>query len=48
MILDKIVADKKEELQGTKAGLPLGELKAMLLDARPARPFQSAACWLSV
>ena len=42
MILDKIVADKKEELQGTKAGLPLGELKAMLLDARPARPFGSA------
>ncbi len=42
VILDRIVADKIEELEGTKARLPLGELKAMLKDTRPVRHFRDA------
>jgi indole-3-glycerol phosphate synthase len=39
VILDRIVADKKEELKHTKAGLPLRELKAMARDIWPAHDF---------
>ncbi len=42
MILDRIVADKKEELKGVKAALPLRELKAMTRDMSPARDFAAA------
>lgn len=42
MILDRIIADKKEELKETKARVPLSELKARLKDAPPARDFAAA------
>ena len=42
MILDRIIADKKEELKDTKARVPLSELKARLKDAPPARDFAAA------
>ena len=42
MILDRIIADKKEELRETKVRVPLSELKARLKDAPPARDFAAA------
>jgi len=42
MILDRIVADKKEELKDTMARLPLRELKAMARDVWPTHDFAAA------
>jgi len=42
MILDRIVADKKEELKDTKARLPLRELKAMVGGMPSTRDFAEA------
>jgi len=42
MILDRIVADKKVELAGVMASLPLGELKAMARDARTPLDFSTS------
>jgi len=39
MILDRIVADKKDELKDTKARIPLGDIKAMARDIWPTRDF---------
>ncbi len=42
MILQRIVADKREELKDVKARLPFSEIKAMAADARPAMDFAAA------
>lgn len=42
MILDEIVAYKKEELSETKRRMPLAEVKARAADAGPARGFGNA------
>lgn len=42
MILDKIVAHKKEELVGTKRSTPISELKNRLADREPTRGFTAA------
>ena len=42
MILDRIIADKKEELKDTKIRVPLSELKARIKDAPPVRDFAAA------
>ncbi|MHB8174088.1 MAG: indole-3-glycerol phosphate synthase TrpC [Nitrospirota bacterium] len=42
MILQRIVADKREELKDVKARLPLPEVKAMVTDARPPMDFTAA------
>jgi indole-3-glycerol phosphate synthase len=42
VILDKIVADKKEELGHTKARLPLGDIRRMAADAGPVTDFRAA------
>lgn len=42
MILDKIVADKKEELGHTKARLPLSDVKRMAADAGAVKDFAAA------
>ncbi len=42
MILQRIVADKREELKDVKARLPLNEIKAMAADARPVMDFAAA------
>ena len=42
MILDRIIADKKEELKDTKIRVPLSELKARLKDAPPVKDFAAA------
>ncbi len=42
MILQRIVADKREELKDVKARLPFAEIKAMAADARPVMDFASA------
>jgi len=39
MILDRIVEDKKVELDGVKTRTPLADIKAMAADAVPARDF---------
>ena len=41
-ILDRIVADKREELAAAQAALPLAELKARLAQAPSLRPFGEA------
>ncbi len=41
-VLDRVVADKREELAAAQAALPLVELKARLSSAPPARPFAAA------
>jgi len=41
-ILDRIVADKRQELAAAKAALPLAELKASASGGPPARPFAMA------
>jgi indole-3-glycerol phosphate synthase len=41
-ILDRIVADKREELAATQRRVPFAELKARLPQAPPARPFAAA------
>ena len=43
-ILDRIVADKREELTAAKAATPLAELKARLSSAPQARSFADALC----
>lgn len=42
MILDKIVADKKEELKSVKAAVPFAELKAASRDVKVSRDFANA------
>ncbi len=42
MILDEIIAYKKQELADTRRRVPLSEVKAKALDARPARGFEKA------
>jgi len=42
MILDMIVADKKEELKDTKARTPLRELRSIVRDVRPVNDFAAA------
>jgi indole-3-glycerol phosphate synthase len=42
MILQKIVANKREELARQKEILPLGELRQMLADRPPTRDFEEA------
>lgn len=42
MILDIIVKDKKEELDGVKSRLPLKELKAKVRDSLPCHDFAAA------
>jgi indole-3-glycerol phosphate synthase len=42
MILDEIVAYKKEELAETKRGVPLADIKARAADAGPTRGFGAA------
>src|SRR5512145_2053302 len=42
MILDEIIAYKKEELVDTKRRVPLAELKARAADAGPLRGFRRA------
>jgi len=41
-ILQEIIKNKKEELHETKSTLPLREIKAMLKDISPSKPFKSA------
>ena len=40
--LDRIVADKREELEATRLRVPFDELKARLPEAPPVRPFGEA------
>ncbi len=42
MILNEIVAHKKEELAGTKRRMPLSEIKARASDAEPTRGFEAS------
>ena len=42
MILDRIVADKKDELEDTRARIPLKDIKYMARDIWPTRDFASA------
>lgn len=42
MILDRIIADKKDELEQTKARLPLGDIKRMAADAGPPGDFAAS------
>lgn len=41
-ILDKIVADKRDELSSSKAAIPIAELRDRLADAPPVRSFIDA------
>ncbi len=41
-ILDRIVADKREELAAARRALPLAELQGRLAEAPPARSFAAA------
>ena len=40
--LDRIVADKREELEATRLRIPFDELKSRLPEAPPVRPFAAA------
>jgi indole-3-glycerol phosphate synthase len=42
VILDRIVADKVEELKGTKARLPLSDIKGMARDVWPTKDFAAS------
>lgn len=42
MILDRIVARKREEVEEAKGLLPVGELRARIADTPPPRPFRNA------
>jgi indole-3-glycerol phosphate synthase len=42
VILDRIVADKIEELKDVKARLPESEIRAMLAESRPVKDFAAA------
>jgi len=42
VILDRIIADKKEELKDVKSRLPLRDLRSMVKDAAPPRDFCAA------
>ena len=43
MILDEIIAYKKQELADTKRAVPFSELKARVADAEPTRGFEKAS-----
>lgn len=48
MILQKIVADNREEMEARKRSLPLAELRSMALEQPPPLDFASAICGESI